>query len=228
MTDVKFDIKYKVDESAMVPSPKAILTMQVKADENGHVPVSVRSMNGVLGEHMHKRWGNLNQTSGWRVKEVSIEGGTWPAVQAKVEENILAVLACMQEADERYHRLVAEQPADYVYDTTVPGPATPEPATPPADEEEEREERFVDNRPWAMAEFGLSELPCSAAANFLAKHFDDIVRFGERERSEKWHQLYTIDRFSLGIKWLEALVEADDEAAYPIHDWIEWARDHWA
>lgn len=189
MTDVKFDIKYKVDESAMVPSPKAILTMQVKADENGHVPVSVRSMNGVLGEHMHKRWGNLNQTSGWRVKEVSIEGGTWPAVQAKVEENILAVLACMQEADERYHRLVAEQPADYVYDTTVPGPATPEPATPPADEEEERE---------------------------------------ERERSEKWHQLYTIDRFSLGIKWLEALVEADDEAAYPIHDWIEWARDHWA
>jgi len=277
--------------------------MKVKADEAGLIPANVRCMDRILLEPMSSSWGDKMGDPAFRIKKMGIESESWPAVQARVEEIILGALAKMQEADARYQKMVAEQPADYVYETSVPGPAPkaaseiPMPvrfphdwfnlpdrpdgwrwspqieeipetiafiptqiddtATGPAtwknaktaielqmakirerneraaeeaddDEEAEREDELltdVDNRPFVMNQFGLSKLPCESATNFLMEHWNEIVRAGHKKYGQ-WYDLTKVQRFDVGIAWLEAFNDADEETAYPIYDWIEWAQNH--
>ena len=230
MADVKFTIQYDINTDAPIPAPRAVLTMKVKADEAGRIPANVRCMDRILMESMSWNWGDKKEDGSiaFRVKQVTIKAESWPTIQALVEESILGALARMQEADARYQKLIAEKPANYVYETAVPGPAKPTQTLYNAETLYKVDLIAENSRAWLMEQFGLNQPPCESAAEFLIKHFDDITRHAKELYGGQWWNLTPAQRFDAGISWLEEYCDADDEDgnAYPIADWIEWAREH--
>ena len=78
-----------------------------------------------------------------------------------------------------------------------------------------------------MSTFGLNTLPCEGAANFLLEHSDEIVRYAESKYGF-WPHIPRRMKFQAGIEWLADYADTDDEDgdAYPLADWIEWAKNH--
>ncbi len=226
MADVKFTIQYDINTDAPIPAPRAVLTMKVKADEDGRIPVSVRCTDRILMESMDSAWGTKKDGETiFRVRMMTIKAESWLAIQALVEEVILGAIARMQEADARYQKLIAEKPADYVYETSVPGPAKPTQTLYNAETLYKVDLIAENSRAWAMEQFGLSQPPCESAAKFLSKHSDDITRHAKELYGGQWWNLTPAQRFDAGISWLWAFGN-DEDTVYPIDEWVEWAGEH--